>query len=116
MLFKGTKYTALEILTEAGFEKPEEIFGKFGIKISGISGIVSPDHIVLISLGSEKLIVSAKGESKEIELGETSETNTQKSEGAEKAIKEKFAARKENEIKKKEEIKKEEEAESEIEE
>lgn len=44
----NTKYTALEILKEAGIKKPEEQFGKVRIRIAGIAGIVKPDHLIKI--------------------------------------------------------------------
>jgi len=68
-LFRNTKYTVLEIVVAAGFEEPIE-FGKFAVKISGISGYVDPNKVILISKGTEKLTVVFKGETKEVELAD----------------------------------------------
>jgi len=42
------KYTALEILKIAGVENPEDKFGKFKIRIAGLRGISSPNHLITI--------------------------------------------------------------------
>jgi hypothetical protein len=62
----NTKYTALEILTEAGVENPSEVFGKVAVTIAGISGIVNPDHVILIGNEEEKAVVIVGNEAKEV--------------------------------------------------
>lgn len=62
------KYTALEILQEAGFEKPEEKIGKFRVIIGGLQGIVKPDHIIRVSAGTEELEVVVGIEKKIISI------------------------------------------------
>ena len=106
----NTKYTALEILTAAGVEKPEEVLGKMAVNIAGISGIVSPNHVVLINPGTEKIVVIIGNESKEVAIDGEEEEQTA-SEGTKKVLKaegkiesEKIAAR-EIEKKEKEEVK-----------
>lgn len=101
MLKRNTKYTAIEILYEAGFssvvippetpdEKGEEIllpsvFGKFSINIGGISGIVDPNKIILIASGTEKLVVIVAGTAKEVELEDGGEEHAL-SDGAREAM------------------------------
>lgn len=103
MLQKNTKYTALEILLAAGIEQvtlpaesegaePKtyfraEIFDKFSVNIGGISGISRPDHIILVSPGTEALTVSVAGETREVELAEEFPEEQQVSEGAQLALK-----------------------------
>jgi len=64
----NTKYTAIEILTEAGFEKPEEKIGKFRVIIGGIQGIVTPDHVIRIPAGTKQLDVVIGIEAKVIKI------------------------------------------------
>lgn len=62
------KYTALEILEAAGFEKPAEKFGKFGINIAGVTAN-KPDHIINVQ-AEKKILVRVGRETKEVELPE----------------------------------------------
>lgn len=68
--------TALEVVAACG-EKftldgveylPGEVFGKYGIMIGGIRGIVDPNHIVGIPAEAEKLEVMVGTEAFTIEL------------------------------------------------
>lgn len=81
----NTKYTALEILTEAGIEKPEEKFGKFRIIIGGILGIVKPDHVIRIQSGVKEIDVVVGIETVTIHVDADSKEATV-SEGARIAI------------------------------
>lgn len=82
----NTKYTALEILTEAGVETPEEKFGKFKVRIAGLRGIVTPDHLVKFGPEVKNVEVIVGVEKYEVEiLGEAPE-NTEISEGAREAL------------------------------
>lgn len=60
----NTKYTALEILKGAGFKNPEKEFGKVKIRIAGIAGIVKPDHLIKIQLGTKRIDVQVANEVK----------------------------------------------------
>lgn len=64
----NTKYTAVEILTEAGFDKPETMIGKFRVVIGGISGIVSADHLIKVIEGTKTLEVTVGVETKTIKI------------------------------------------------
>jgi hypothetical protein len=77
------KYTASEILAEAGVESPK--FGKQLINIAGIN-ISSANQIVKIQDGVEKIVILAGGEKKEIDL-EKGGDNTEISEGAKVELK-----------------------------
>ena len=75
----NTKYTALEILTEAGIETPEEKIGSMRVRIGGISGIVKPDHLIRIPtntkeidiiVGQETITVPIDSENEEIVVSE----------------------------------------------
>ena len=44
----NTKYTALEILTAAKIVDAGTVFGKMRVRIAGIAGIVTPDHLIKI--------------------------------------------------------------------
>ena len=65
-MIANNKYTALEIITEAGFEAPESAFGNARIIIGGISGIVNPDHEIRVSEGTTELECIVGIESKTI--------------------------------------------------
>lgn len=69
----NTKYTALEILTEAGIEKPEEKIGKMRVRIGGLSGIVKPDHIIRVPSGTKEVSVLVGQETATIPVEEDSE-------------------------------------------
>ena len=70
----NTKYTALEILTEAGIEKPEEKIGKMRVRIAGIAGIVKPDHLVKIQSGTEEIDILVGEEAVKVKIdGDQSE-------------------------------------------
>jgi len=73
MIKSNAKYTALEILTEAGFENPEKLIGKFRVVIGGISGIVKPDHVIRISPETTELEVLAGVEVKTIVIEKEAE-------------------------------------------
>jgi hypothetical protein len=53
----NAKYTAKEILAEAGVENLDEVFGKLRVRIAGLRGIVSPDHVIKIPTGTKSLEV-----------------------------------------------------------
>lgn len=80
----NTKYTALEVLTEAGFENPGDKIGKFRCRIGGISGIVSPDHVVKFQTGLKKVDVILGNEVKTVDLDGDAE-HSELSEGTEAA-------------------------------
>jgi hypothetical protein len=88
-MIANTKYTALEILTAAGIEKPEEKFGKVRVRIGGIHGIVKPDHIIRIPNGTKEVAVLVGVETATIPLEEGAEAAV--SESAQKAIEAKGA-------------------------
>lgn len=67
MLKRNTKYTAKEILTAAGLN-PDEVLGKIRVRISGISGIVKPDHLIKVQPGTEKLDLIVGMDAYEVEL------------------------------------------------
>lgn len=48
MITPNTKVTALEILKEIGIKNAEDKFGKIRVRIGGLSGINTPDHLVKI--------------------------------------------------------------------
>lgn len=52
------------------FEKisAEDAFGKFGINIGGISGIVNPGHKIMVSEGADQLTVTVGKYSSEVSL------------------------------------------------
>lgn len=81
MIKANAKYTALEILTEAGFTKPEDLLGKFRVIIGGLQGIVTADHIVKIPTDTKELEVVVGIEVKTIKIKQESE-DTEVSEGA----------------------------------
>jgi hypothetical protein len=64
----NAKYTALEILKEAGIEKPEEKIGKMRVRIAGIAGIVKPDHLIKIQAETKKIDIIVGQEVKAIEI------------------------------------------------
>lgn len=68
MLYEGVRYTALEVLTAAGVEKPEEYFGKQRVIIGGIRGIVTPDHLVKVQKGSKKLEILAGDKGYQVDI------------------------------------------------
>lgn len=53
------KYTALELLTLAGVETPEEKIGKFGVSIGGVV-VNKPDHIINLQDAKDVEIIVAK--------------------------------------------------------
>ena len=64
----NTKYTALEILKEAGIKSPETKFGKMRVRIAGISGIVKPEHLIKIQAGTKKIDILVGEEVKSLEF------------------------------------------------
>lgn len=58
------KYTALELVTAAGFENVE--FGKIRVRIGGIMGIVSEDHKIRIPAGTTEIDVMVGTEVKQV--------------------------------------------------
>ena len=48
MLKRNTKYTAKEILTEAGIGELDKVFGKLRVRIAGLRGIVTAGHVITI--------------------------------------------------------------------
>lgn len=88
---KAGKYTALEILKalnkatfkvathaemdEEGNEtpvfadvKPEDVFGKYRVRIAGLRGIATPDHVINLQAGTEKVEVMVGTETYELTL------------------------------------------------
>lgn len=51
------KLTSLEVLTRAGVENPEEVFGKKTVRIAGIRGIGTPGHVVNLQPGQASIMV-----------------------------------------------------------
>jgi hypothetical protein len=94
-MIANKKYTAIEILTEAGIEKPEEKIGKMRVRIGGIAGIVKPGHIIRIPAGTKEVSVIVGQETATIPVGDDSE-DAAVSEGAQKAIEAKGAEATEN--------------------
>jgi len=80
----NTKYTALEILKEAGYKNAEDKFGKFRVVIGGIMGIVKPDHVVGISEGTKNLEITVGIETKIIKV--LSSKNAEVSDGARETL------------------------------
>jgi hypothetical protein len=80
----NTKYTALEILTEAGVKDPETKFGKMRVEIGGILGIVKPDHIVGVTAGTKKLDVVVGVEPYTLKIEKSKDAGV--SEGARKSL------------------------------
>lgn len=68
------KYTAIEILTAAGFDKPEESIGKVRVRIGGIPGIVRPDYVVRIPEGTTEIDVMVGQETKKVTFEADHET------------------------------------------
>lgn len=64
----NVKVTALEILEAAGVSEAGEVFGKTRVRIGGIAGIVSPDHLVKIQPGVEKIEIIVGVEATTLEL------------------------------------------------
>lgn len=58
------KYTALELVTAAGFEDVE--FGKIRVRIGGIRGIVTPDHVIRVTPGTTEIDVMVGNEVKTV--------------------------------------------------
>lgn len=58
------KYTALELVTAAGFEGVE--FGKIRVRIGGIPGIVTPDHSIRVTAGTTEIDVMVGMEVKKV--------------------------------------------------
>jgi len=77
----NTKYTALEILTLSGIEKPEEKFGKVRVRIAGIAGITKPDHLIKLQAGTKEFDVIVGEETKTVKIEGDEETSVV-SEGA----------------------------------
>jgi hypothetical protein len=90
MIKANAKYTALEILTEAGFSKPEDLIGKFRVIIGGLQGIVTADHIVRIPTDTKELEVVVGIEAKTIKIKKESE-EAEVSEGAKAKLEEEGA-------------------------
>jgi hypothetical protein len=69
------KYTALELTTAAGFEKVE--FGKIRVRIGGIRGISSADHLIRVTPGTTEIEVMVGNEVKPVTFDgdETEEVN-----------------------------------------
>jgi len=62
------KYTALEILKEAGIKEPEKVFGKMRVVIGGIHGINTPDRVIKISKGTKEISVLVGKDIKKIKI------------------------------------------------
>lgn len=69
MLKSNTKYTALEILTDAGIKNAEEKFGKVRVVIGGIMGIVKPYHVIGISDGTKTLEITVGINTTNVKVG-----------------------------------------------
>ena len=81
----NTRYTALEILTAAGFEDPT-VFGKMKVIIAGVRGIVTPNHVITIQAGTKEIDVVVGIEVKKLTF-ESDEESRLVSEEAAKALK-----------------------------
>lgn len=57
MITPNSKLTALEVLTECGVKDAEAVFGTMRVRIGGISGINTPDHLINIPASAEVLEV-----------------------------------------------------------
>lgn len=66
----NTKYTALEVLTEAGYKEAESIFGKVRVIIGGISGIVRPDYVLNFPVGTTQIDIVVGNTIKKVEISE----------------------------------------------
>jgi hypothetical protein len=62
MITPNSKVTALEILQECGVENAASVFGTMRVRIGGISGINSADHLINVpeSAESVEVIVGSK--------------------------------------------------------
>ena len=56
-LKRRTKYTAVEILKASGIAKAEEQIGKLRVRIAGLAGINTPDHLIKIPEGVTEIDV-----------------------------------------------------------
>ena len=79
------KYTALEILQEAGIENPQDKIGKVRVRIGGISGIVNPDDLITIQPNADKIDIIVGNETKELNF-ESSADEREVSEKAKLAL------------------------------
>jgi hypothetical protein len=57
MLKANSRYTAEDILKEAGIEDTDAMFGSFRVTIGGISGIVDSEHLISIPESATELEV-----------------------------------------------------------
>lgn len=53
----NVKYTAVELLAIAGIKNPESKFGKAKIRIGGLSGINTPNHIIRVGAEAKEVEV-----------------------------------------------------------
>ncbi|PIY96083.1 MAG: hypothetical protein COY66_05000 [Candidatus Kerfeldbacteria bacterium CG_4_10_14_0_8_um_filter_42_10] len=67
----NAKYTAAEILTEAGMDVAK--LGKMAVTIGGIAGIVSPDHLIKLPADAMSIVVIVGEEKATINLAEPSD-------------------------------------------
>lgn len=78
----NTKYTAIEILTEAGVEHPEDKIGAVRVRIGGLP-VNTPDHVINVSaettelniiVGTDELTVPVDEGEEEREISEGART------------------------------------------
>lgn len=75
MITANTKLTALEVLQECGVENAESIFGTARVRIGGIAGINTPDHLINITPETTNLEVIVAGEVFDLELAKGNKEN-----------------------------------------
>ena len=63
-------YTAVELLSIAGFDKPESLFGKGRLSIGGIRGVNEPDRLIKIGAGVTEVEVIVGDEKRMIQVDE----------------------------------------------
>lgn len=62
----NAKYTARELLTEAGVQDLDSVFGNVRVRVGGVRGIVSGDHVVSVPAGTESLQIVVGEETHEV--------------------------------------------------
>jgi hypothetical protein len=75
MITPNSKLTALEVLQECGVENAEALFGTTRVRIGGISGINTPDHLINIPASAEMVEVIVGNEIYELTLSKGNKDN-----------------------------------------